>query len=88
MNKELSTEEKIIKAAEKIFLEEGYAGARMQQIANEAQINKAMVHYYFKSKEKLMERVFMKKFMAFMPQVTQAFQRRSWFRGGFKDIYS
>ena len=74
MDKELSTEEKIIKAAEKVFIAEGYAGARMQQIANEAQINKAMVHYYFKSKEKLMQQVFMKKFKAFMPQVQQAFQ--------------
>ncbi|WP_020571185.1 TetR/AcrR family transcriptional regulator [Neolewinella persica] len=47
------TEEKILRAAEKIFLEKGYAGTRMQVVADEAEINKAMLHYYFRSKEKL-----------------------------------
>ncbi|OAV44051.1 TetR/AcrR family transcriptional regulator [Lewinella sp. 4G2] len=47
------TEEKILQAAEKIFQEKGYAGTRMQAVADEAGINKAMLHYYFRSKEKL-----------------------------------
>lgn len=74
MEKELSTEEKIIKAAEKVFLTGGYAGARMQQIADEAQINKSMLHYYFRSKEELMKKIFAAKFNEFIPRVVEVFQ--------------
>lgn len=76
---ELSTEERIIKAAEKIFLEKGYEGARMQEIANEAKINKAMLHYYFKNKEELMKMVFSAKFNEFIPKVTEALQSKAKF---------
>ncbi len=48
-----NTEAAILEAAKKVFIKRGFAGARMQEIADEAQINKAMLHYYFKSKEKL-----------------------------------
>ena len=43
-----STEEKILQAAEQIFLKHGYDGSRMQAIADLAEINKAMLHYYFR----------------------------------------
>ena len=56
-----STEEKIMHAAIKVFTEKGLAGARMQEIANEAGVNKAMVHYYYRSKQKLFEFIFRKK---------------------------
>jgi len=36
----------------------GLYGARMQDIADSAGINKAMLHYYFRSKEKLFDNVF------------------------------
>jgi AcrR family transcriptional regulator len=52
------TEEKILKAATRVFRAKGCEGARMQEIADEAGINKAMLHYYFRSKELLFERVF------------------------------
>ena len=52
------TEEKILAAAKKVFHRKGYEGARMQEIADEAGINKALLHYYFRSKEKLFEEVF------------------------------
>ena len=55
---EISTEERIKKAAKKIFTEKGLAGARMQDIADHAGINKAMLHYYFRSKQKLFEIIF------------------------------
>lgn len=51
-------EEKIFLAATQIFEEKGMAGARMQEIADRAGINKAMLHYYFRSKDKLFEIVF------------------------------
>ncbi|ASZ13779.1 TetR/AcrR family transcriptional regulator [Chitinophaga pendula] len=53
-----STEEQIIEAARKIFTRKGLAGARMQDIADEAGINKAMLHYYYRSKDALFELVF------------------------------
>ncbi|KAA2239483.1 TetR/AcrR family transcriptional regulator [Chitinophaga agrisoli] len=58
MSQERNTEEQIIAAAKKIFIQKGLAGARMQDIADEAGINKAMLHYYYRSKEKLFDIVF------------------------------
>lgn len=45
-------------AKKKVFTKEGMAGARMQDIANEAGINKALLHYYFKDKDKLVRSFF------------------------------
>ncbi len=53
--KNASTEQTIKEAAKKAFLLNGLKGARMQTIADEAGINRAMLHYYFRSKEKLFE---------------------------------
>lgn len=55
------TEQKIIKAATDVFLQKGKEGARMQEIAGRAGINKALLHYYFRSKEKLYNQVFTKE---------------------------
>lgn len=55
---EKSTEEKILLAAEQEFFNKGLAGARMQEIADRANINKALLHYYYRSKEKLFLVVF------------------------------
>lgn len=52
------TEDKILDAAHEVFLRKGMDGARMQEIADEAGINKALLHYYFRSKEKLFEAIF------------------------------
>ena len=54
----IRTEDKIIDAARRIFREKGKDGARMQEIADLAGINKALVHYYFRSKDILFDRVF------------------------------
>ena len=56
-NKE-STEQKILKTAMGIFVQKGRHGAKMQEIADAAGINKAMLHYYFRSKDKLYAQVF------------------------------
>ncbi|MBN1926528.1 MAG: TetR/AcrR family transcriptional regulator [Prolixibacteraceae bacterium] len=54
----VDTQEKIIKVAHEVFLEKGLQGARMQEIADRAGINKALLHYYFRSKECLFDAVF------------------------------
>lgn len=59
IDKEINAEQKIIEAAADIFEEKGFEGARMQQIADKAGINKALLHYYFRSKDLLFEKVFL-----------------------------
>lgn len=54
------TEAQILEAAHRVFLRRGTAGARMQEIADEAGVNKALLHYYFRSKQKLAEAVFLR----------------------------
>jgi TetR/AcrR family transcriptional regulator len=58
VKKSLTTEEKILEAAKTIFHRKGFEGARMQEIADEAGINKALLHYYFRTKENLFDAVF------------------------------
>jgi len=61
------TERQIFDAALQVFARKGRAGARMQEIADAADINKAMLHYYFRNKETLYGEVFtftMRRFMA------------------------
>jgi len=74
LRKEQNTEEKILEAAKKVFLKEGMAGARMQDIADEAGINKAMLHYYFRSKEKLFEKIFTELSQHFFPRLVKIFE--------------
>ena len=52
------TARRILSAAERVFAADGLAGARTEQIARAARVNKAMLYYYFDSKEKLYRAVF------------------------------
>jgi AcrR family transcriptional regulator len=54
------TEEKIFEAATDVFVEKGMDGTRMQDIATHAGINKALLHYYFRTKDQLFNKVFEK----------------------------
>jgi len=54
------TEEKIFESATEVFVEKGMDGARMQDIADHAGINKALLHYYYRSKDRLFDAVFEK----------------------------
>jgi AcrR family transcriptional regulator len=65
----LSTEEQILEAAQAVFLEKGLAGARMQEIADRAGINKALLHYYFRSKEKLSALIIERAISVILPRV-------------------
>jgi len=57
-----TSEQNILTAARKVFVLKGFDGARMQEIADEAWINKARLHYYFRSKDKLFEAIFQTAF--------------------------
>ena len=65
IEQKVDTEERIFEAAIQVFSQKGKDGARMQEIADEAGINKSMLHYYFRSKEKLYEAVFQYVFREF-----------------------
>lgn len=67
---ESDTEANIKEAARKIFQIRGFDGARMQEIADEAKINKAMLHYYFRSKDQLFEAIFQDAAMRLFPVIT------------------
>lgn len=66
-----TTEEKILEAAKNVFVSKGMEGARMQEIADEAGINKALLHYYFRSKERLFEAIFSEIIKFAFPKLTQ-----------------
>ncbi|CAM4131430.1 TetR/AcrR family transcriptional regulator [Flavobacterium weaverense] len=71
MTKEKSenTEIEILNAAKEIFQQKGMDGARMQEIADKAKINKALLHYYYRSKQLLFEAVFKNAFSLLAPQL-------------------
>jgi TetR/AcrR family transcriptional regulator len=64
-----SAEERILDAAHRVFLRRGSAGARTQEIADEAGVNKALLHYYFRTKERLAAAVFRRAASRLLPPV-------------------
>jgi AcrR family transcriptional regulator len=64
-----STEQRILDAAHAVFIRSGTAGARTQEIAKEAGVNSALLHYYFRSKERLAEAVFTRAAGQLLPAV-------------------
>lgn len=71
--KKTPTEEKILMSAKKVFYQKGLKGARMQEIADDAGVNKAMLHYYFRSKEKLFDKVFEQSVKSVTPMLMNVF---------------
>ncbi len=68
---ERDTEDRILDAAHAVFVRRGTAGARMQEVADEAGVNKALLHYYFRSKEGLARAVFRRAASALLPRVLE-----------------
>ncbi|HNH21717.1 MAG TPA: TetR/AcrR family transcriptional regulator, partial [Ferruginibacter sp.] len=64
-------EQKILESARNVFIQKGLAGARMQDIADHAGVNKALLHYYFTSKDKLFNIVFEQEFGNFFSSLAQ-----------------
>lgn len=71
--KEKNTESKILEAAKAVFIENGKDGTTMQAIADKAKINKALLHYYFRSKDKLFNVVIEETMHHFLPQIEETF---------------
>lgn len=66
MDNNQTTEQKILQAAKDVFVKQGLHGARMQDIADAAGINKALLHYYFRSKDLLFNKVFEEAFLNYI----------------------
>lgn len=72
-------EEHIFKAAIREFAKNGKQGARLQAIADAAGVNKALVHYYFRSKDHLYEEVFDYIYKDYLTSLYEAFQQADTF---------
>jgi AcrR family transcriptional regulator len=67
--REPDTERRILEAAAKVFMMKGKLGSSMQDIADEAGINRTLLHYYFRNKDKLFDTVFDKLLQQVFPSV-------------------
>jgi TetR/AcrR family transcriptional regulator len=66
---DLETRERILDAAHTVFVRKGTASGRTQEIAAEAGVNKALVHYYFGTKEALADAIFERALGTIMPRI-------------------
>ena len=73
-DRDRETEARILTAARTVFIRRGTAGARMQEIAEEAGVNQALLHYYFRSKERLAATVFREAAARLLPAVLGIFR--------------
>jgi AcrR family transcriptional regulator len=64
-----ATRERILDAAHAVFTRKGTANSRTQEIADEAGVNKALVHYYFGTKAALADAIFERAAGALLPRV-------------------
>lgn len=64
-SKEKPTEELILDAAMKVFTRKGFAAARTEEIAKEAGINRALLHYYYRDKQTMFNLIFESRFKDF-----------------------
>ena len=81
---EVGTEQQIFNAALKVFSRKGKDGARMQEIADYAGINRALLHYYFRSKSKLYEAVFAHGFEQFIGGLSQSLRSERSFESSLR----
>ena len=65
------TKARILDAADEIFVRRGIDGARMQEIADQAGVNKALLHYHFRSKADLARAVWLRIASSFVPGIFQ-----------------
>lgn len=87
-SKDQNTEQTILQAAKNVFQRKGKDGARMQEIADEAGINKALLHYYYRSKQMLFEAVFKSVFFMLAPQLNKILNDESSLEDKIKNFTS
>ena len=78
------TEKLIFDAALTVFASKGRDGARMQEIADRAGINRALLHYYFRTKQQLYEAVFAHLFQQYVASFRESLQLEGTFGEALK----
>lgn len=78
------TEARIFEAAVEVFAQKGESGARMQEIADRAGLNKSLLHYYYRSKERLYGKVFEFVKQRFMGSLNTALQEAPTFEDALR----
>ena len=68
----LTRQQRILNAARKVFIERGKGGARVDAIARKARVNKALIYYYYSSKDQLYYHVLKHTFSAILARVSGA----------------
>lgn len=71
MQQNKNVEQKIVDAAYQTFVENGYEGAKMRDIATRADINISMLHYYYRSKDNLFDIAFERAFQCVYGKILQ-----------------
>ena len=66
-------EEKIIAVAKEVFIEKGFDGASMSDIAARVGINRPTLHYYYRTKDKMFQAVFLSIILSFIPKIQDVF---------------
>lgn len=66
MNNVLSMEQTILESATELFLKKGFKATSTTEIAKEAGCNQALVHYYYRTKDRLFEAIFQQKIKFFV----------------------
>ncbi len=69
-----TSDETLLEAATQVFLESGFSGARVDQIARMARINKAMIYYHFRSKRGLYQAVLLRLFRGVLDEIERLSQ--------------
>lgn len=70
---DLSKEKQILKAAEELFLSKGFSASKTVEIAEKAGVTHALLHYYFRTKENLFNKVFAEKMKIFIESFEKLF---------------
>ena len=76
-NNEVNTEQIILEAAEAEFLEKGYGNAKTVAIAQRAGVSHSMLHYYFRTKEQLFQKIFKDKVQALTQMFNVVFEQNN-----------
>lgn len=76
-NTQTNSEERILQAAEELFITKGYDGTKTTQIAEKAGVTHAMLHYYFRTKDKLFERIVNEKIQFIFSSITLPLSRNA-----------
>lgn len=88
MKKNDNTEELILQAAEELFLQKGYSATSTTDIARRIGCNQSLIHYYFRTKDALFERILIGKMSYILHHISAPLESDSPFEEKLRNIVS